>query len=120
MDDTDEGCCGFKIRFLLQDKKDDDEPPHLEVREFKLPETSNHLLVSTDVRQVAQINTITHEKQLTPTKINLLHTLGKNRARADFATNMLLDHHGITLSKSLLHCVMPKGRDTAWGANESE
>ena len=120
MDDTDEGCCGFKIRFLLQDKKDDGEPPHLEVREFKLPETSNHLLVSTNVRQVAQSNTITHEKQLTPNKVNLLHTLGKNRARANFATNMLLDHHGITLSKDLLHRVMRKGRDMAWGANESE
>ena len=120
MDDTDEGCCGFKILFLLQDKKDDGEPPHLEVREFKLPETSNHLLVSTNVRQVAQSNTITHEKQLTPNKVNLLHTLGKNRARADFATNMLLDHHGITLSKDLLHRVMRKGRDMAWGANESE
>ena len=120
MDNTDVGCCGFKIRLLLQDKKDDGEPPHLEVREFKLPETSNHLLVSTDVRQVAQSNTITHEKQLTPTKINLLHILGKNRARADFAKNMLLDHHGIKLSTNLLHFIMRKGRDKAWGANESE
>ena len=53
MDNTEEGCCGFKIRLLLQDKKDDGEEPHLEVREFNLPETSNHRLVSTDDRCTA-------------------------------------------------------------------
>lgn len=53
MDDTVVGCCGFKIRFLLQDKKYNGEETHLEVRELKLPPTSHHRLISTQARQVA-------------------------------------------------------------------
>lgn len=120
MDDAEEGCCGFKIRLLLKDNKDDGEETHLEVREFKLPVTSNHRLVSTDLRQVAQSNTITNEKELTPTKINFIHDLGKIRARAQFARNLLFDQHRVKLSKNLLHAVMRRGRDMAWGANERE
>jgi hypothetical protein len=101
MDDTDEGCCGFKIRFLLQDKKDDGELPHLEVREFMLPGTSNHRLVSTDVRQVAQSNTITHEKQQTTTKINSLHN----------SIQQFFTMHGLPWSESTQEYLEEMGAD---------
>ena len=120
MDDTEVGCCGFKIRFLLQDKKDNGKEPYLLVKEFKFPPTSHHLLVSTQVRQAAESNVITHEKQLSPTKVKLLHSFGKNRVRAELAKNVLIDQHGINLSRNLLNGVMQRGRNEAWGANELE
>ena len=119
MDNSIQGCCGFKIRFLLQDKKDD-APPHLEVREFELPPTSNHLLVSTEVRQSSESKVIKSEKDLSPKKINMLENLGKNRAQAELARNMMMDTHGVVLGKNLMHRVMEQGRKKAWGTNETE
>lgn len=84
MGNTVDGCCGFKIRFLLRDKKDNDEATHLEVREFKLPPPTR----SDTGTAGSSSNTITHEKQLTPNRLNFLHNCGKNRARADFVENM--------------------------------
>jgi hypothetical protein len=102
MNDTEEGCCGFKIRLLLQYKKDDGEETHLEVREFKLPETSNHRLLSTNVRQVAQSNTIMHEKQLTTTKINSLHN----------SIQQFFTMHGLPWSKSTQKYLEEMGADS--------
>jgi hypothetical protein len=119
MDDSIQGCCGFKIRFLLQDKKDD-APPHLEVREFQLPPTSNHLLVSTEARQLSESKVIKSEKDLSPRKIRTLENLGKNRAQAELARSMMMDTHGVVLGKNLLHRVMGEGRKKAWGTNETE
>ena len=52
MEDSEPGCCGVKIRFLLQDKNG--QQPYLEVMEFKLPLTSNHLLVTKEARQLSE------------------------------------------------------------------
>ena len=63
MDDSEPGCCGLKIRFLLQDKIEDKQP-YLEVMEFKLPPTSNHLRVPEEVRQSSESKVIKSAKSM--------------------------------------------------------
>ena len=63
---------------------------------------------------------ITSEAELTPTKIKLMEDLGKERANATHARNMLKNQHNIEVSKNLLNRVMQKGRDKVWGGNEPE
>ena len=119
MDDSERGCCGLKIRFLLRDKEEDKQP-YLEVMEFKLPPTSNHLLVSEEVRQSSESKVINSAKDLTPKKVKLLENMGKNRTTAEMARSMLYDQHQVIISKNLLHRIMQQGRDMAWGGNETE
>ena len=119
MDDSKRGCCGLKIRFLLQDKKEDQQP-HLEVMEFNLPLTSNHLLVTKEARQLSESKVIKSQAELSPIKLRLLENMGKSRSSAELARNVLFDQHGVTLSKNLLFRVMQRGRDSAWGGNDTE
>mmetsp|Transcript_2311 Transcript_2311/g.3234 ORF Transcript_2311/g.3234 Transcript_2311/m.3234 type:complete len:150 (-) Transcript_2311:812-1261(-) len=119
MEDSEPGCCGVKIRFLLQDKNG--QQPYLEVMEFKLPLTSNHLLVTQEARQLSESKVVKSQKELTPRKVRLLQNLGKSRSSAELARNVLFDQYGgLTPSKNLLFRVMQQGRDSAWGANETE
>lgn len=114
-----QGCCGIKIRVLLVDKEDD--ATHLVVREFSLPSDSKHLLVSRQVRELSASKIITHEDMLSPTKTNFLKTLGKNRAKSTFVTEVMSDQFkGIQINKNLMHRIMKKGREDAWGGTSQE
>lgn len=118
-DDSEPGCCGLKIRCLLQDKKEDQQP-YLEVMEFKLPLTSNHLLVPKEARHASESKVIKSQKELTPREKKLLENMGKSRASAELTRNVLFDQHGVIVSKNLLFRTMRQGRDSAWGATETE
>ena len=119
MDDSEPGCCGLKIRCLLEDNKED-EQPYLVVKEFKFPLTSNHLLVTKEAHHASESKVIKSQKELTPRKLNLLENMGKSRASAELTRNVLFDQHGVTVSKNLLFRMMRQGRDSTWGANETE
>jgi len=119
MEDSQPGCCGFKIRFLLQDKIADQQP-YLEVMEFNFPQTSNHLLVPEKARDASESKVIMSQQQLSPKKVSLIEDLGKNRVSAELARNLLSSQHGVTVSKNLLFRTMKQGRDKAWGGSETD
>lgn len=121
LDNSINGCCGFFMRLLLvEDKRDLNHQPHLEIKEFKLPSTSRHLQVSSEVWSRAN-NILNHEDQLTPTKTKLVKNLGIQRVNCATAANIISSQFdGLKVTKPLLHRLMRKGRDETWGRDESE
>eukprot|EP00984_Skeletonema_dohrnii_P034962 scaffold34575_cov147-Skeletonema_dohrnii-CCMP3373.AAC.1 len=85
----------------VADKKEDQQP-YLEVMEFNLPLTSNHLLVTKEARQLSESKVIKSQAELSPIKLRLLENMGKSRSSAELARNVLFDQHGVTLSNNLL------------------
>ena len=119
MDSATQGCCGFKLRLLLVENEYDE--PHLEIREFCFPATSRHRLVSAEARAASESKVVVNEDMLTPTKESLLKNLGKVRARSNLVKSVFADQFdGMQLEKNLMHRMMRKGRDEAFGATDSE
>ena len=111
--------CGLKVRMLLV--LPDGERPYLEVREFSLPATSRHLLVSKGAWETSGSKVVNNEDKLTPNMTKLLMNLGKSRTKTETANNVIADtFDGLRVGTNLLHRVMKKGRDEAWGASETE
>jgi hypothetical protein len=118
-DESQRGCCGFMIQLLLVNKED--KAPHLQVRRFNLPPTSNHVLVSEEARAKSTSKVIDNEDQLTPTKTNFLKNLGKNRVASHTVRNMMQDQfNGLQVERNLANRVMRKGRNEAWGVDDDE
>eukprot|EP00985_Skeletonema_marinoi_P019305 scaffold11017_cov157-Skeletonema_marinoi.AAC.1 len=67
--------------------KREDQQPYLEVMEFNLPLTSNHLLVTKEARQVSESKVIKSQAELSPRKVRLLENMGKSRSSAELARN---------------------------------
>ena len=63
-DFNERGCCGFKIRMLLING--DGDEPYLEVKEFRLPEKSKHLLMSDQNREASKNTIINNEEPNSP------------------------------------------------------
>ena len=119
MDSATHGCCGFKLRLLLVENEYDE--PHLEIREFCFPATSRHRLVSAEARAASESKVVVNEDMLTPTKESLLKNLGKVRARSNLVKSVFAGQFdGMQLEKNLMHRMMRKGRDEAFGATDSE
>ena len=119
-DDDTLGCCGFKIRMLLVHPNNGSRP-YLEVKEFILPSNSKHLLVSQQAREESASKVINNEDMLTPKKVKMLKSMGVCRANEHTVkTAMSTQFEGVKISTSLMHRVMKKGRDEAWGADDEE
>lgn len=121
LEDSVMGCCGFRIRLLLvENNRDLNHQPHLEIKEFKLPPTSHHLHVSTETWSRAN-KILKHEDELSPAKTKLLKSLGTQRVNCATATNIMSQQFdGLKVDKQLMFRIMKKGRDESWGGDESE
>jgi len=113
------GCCGFMMNVVLRTLTT--ETPFLEVLEFRLPITSKHLLISDKAFKSSKNKVIVNEHLLSPTKTNLVKTMGKHRVKLRTVRNLLADQfEGLKLDKQLLHRVMKKGCDDVWGFDDNE
>ena len=68
--------------------------PFLEICEFRLPLTSKHLLLSDEALKCSPNKVIAHEHLLSPTKTNLVKTMGKHHVKLHTVRNLLADHFG--------------------------
>jgi hypothetical protein len=117
--DDEQGCCGFKIRLLLHDT--DCDEPYLQVREFSLPPMSKHLIVTPEARRLSEQVVVKNKDVLTPRKVAMIKTLGKNRVRIGVVRNVVSEHfNGVQIDSGLMHRIMKEGRDDAWGKDDQD
>ena len=107
------------MRLLLHDT--DCDEPYLEVREFHLPPTSKHLIVSPEARMLSEQVLIKNKDVLTPRKESMIKSLGKHRVRVGVVRNIIAEHFdGVKIDSGLLHRVMKEGRDESWGKDDQD